>query len=223
MPAPTFVADHAAKWPRSGRIVFQVTRGEGGLIVGQSEHRWQHDGASYEITALTETVGLAALFHPAQVTQQSRGSFDAYGLRPLAFEARRADKIKDRISFDPASQQVLLGSGKLAELIPGAQDLLSVFYQLAAVPPEVEGFDLAIAQGRRIMVYKVALVAVGKLATPLGERDVRHYRISAGAKEDSTEVWLDAQLRLPLKIRHRDRKGELFDQMVTQLEVKEIS
>ena len=79
-PAPTFA--YAKLWPKTGRIVYQVTRGEGGLLVGQSEHRWTHDEQGYELHAVAETVGLAALFRPARVTQTSRGTFSASGLRP---------------------------------------------------------------------------------------------------------------------------------------------
>lgn len=221
LPAPIYSPDLAARWPAEGRIVFQVTRGEGGLIVGQSEHRWQHDATAYEISAVTETVGLAALFNPAKVVQESRGGFDALGLRPLAFESKRGEKTRDNIRFEPEAQRITFGNGRTVALQPGTQDLLSVFYQLAAVQPDAAAFELTIALGRKLTTYVVSLVASGQLDTPLGVRPVRHYRITAGQKEDSTEVWLDSQSRLPLKIRHRDRKGEVFDQLVMQIDIKE--
>ena len=69
-PAPTF----ADVWPRGGRLVFNIVRGDG-FWVGKAEHSWRHDGQRYQLRAVTETIGLAALFHSATVTQESSGIF----------------------------------------------------------------------------------------------------------------------------------------------------
>jgi hypothetical protein len=221
-PAPTF----ADTWPKRGLIRFQITRGEQGLIVGQSEHRWAHDGKAYELRALTETVGLAALFRPAQVLQESRGIFDAAGLRPLEFNAKRDGKQKDSVRFDVAQRRIFLGNGGSAALADAAQDLLSLFYQLGTLPPEAAEAALTVATGRKVESYAIIALETLTLDTPFGPRHVQHLRLpdtrggdnaDAGA---STEVWLDTITRLPLKIRHRDRKGEVFDQTVTAVELE---
>lgn len=217
-PAPTFA--HADILPKSGRIVFQVTRGEGGLIVGQAEHVWRHDGTNYELRAVTETVGLAALFRPAAVSQQSRGSFAATGLQPLEFRVERDGKPRENVRFDYAEAQLTLSNGRTVTLLPGTQDLLSLFYQLGAYSFDDAKFAVSVTTGRKISHFGVAVGPADKLETPLGSRDVRHLRITGTAREDATEVWLDTQTRLPLKIRHRDRKGEIFDQIVTAIELE---
>ena len=52
-PVPSFVTH----WPRTGRIVFRVSRGEQDFVIGQGEHRWEHDGHQYRLQATTETTG----------------------------------------------------------------------------------------------------------------------------------------------------------------------
>lgn len=214
LPAPTF----ASRWPRSGRIVYQVTRGEQGMIVGQSEQRWEHDGAHYSLHAETETTGLAALFRPAKVVQDSRGVFDAAGLRPLEFETQREGKDKDSVRFEPEQGRIVLGRGGAAPFVTAAQDLLSLFYQLAALSFDVTEYPVTVATGRKVATYAIAVGKESLFETPHGPRTVRHLKVSGNARDDATEIWLDVETRLPLKIRHRDRKGEVFDQVALTIE-----
>jgi negative regulator of sigma E activity len=44
--------------------------------------------------------------------------------------------------------------------------------------------------------------------------------VLARADGDATEIWLDEETRLPLKISHRDRKGEVYDQVATHIEME---
>lgn len=212
---PTF----AREWPRQGRIVFEVTRGEGGLIIGRSEHSWHHDGSSYSLRAVTETTGLAALFHPAEVVQESRGGFDAAGFRPLEFDSWRDGRPKDSIRFEPEQGRIRFASGRDAPFVPAVQDMLSLFYQLGAVSEKEWQAGIAVASGRKVEVFAVAVGEVEEIETVLGLRQAWHLRIAGTAAQDSTEVWLDARSRLPLRIRHRDRKGEVYDQIMKTLEL----
>lgn len=221
VPAFVPVAAMANRWPRDGRMVFQVTRGEGGLIVGESTHIWQHDGESYRLQAVTETVGLAALFRPARVEQISEGGFDAYGLRPHRFEAMRDGKRRESVRFDVAQGQVFLGNGQASRLLPGTQDLLALFHQLGAHSDDQGDVILNIATGRKMAAFRITLVGAAMVETPYREFRTRHYSITGDKSDDATEVWIDQQSHLPVKIRHRDRKGEVFDQIVTKIELKE--
>jgi hypothetical protein len=218
LPAPTF----ASRWPRSGRIVYQVMRGEQGLIVGQSEQRWEHDGTRYSLHAVTETTGLAALFRPAKVVQESRGVFDAAGLRPLEFEVLREGKSTEGVRFDPDQGMIFLARGQTAPYVVAAQDMLSLFYQLAALSFDVPQFPLSIATGRKLASFVVVVGEELLLETPQGPRQVRYLKVAGKAREDATEIWLDVETRLPLKIRHRDRKGEIFDQIAITIETEPI-
>jgi len=225
-PAPTcFEPAALQRWPRQGRLVFGVYRGEGGehgLLVGESVHAWTHDGEQYELTVTTETVGLAALFRPVKVEQVSRGGFDAHGLMPASFEARRGGELKESIRFDHAQQRIFFGNGRSAPLRPGTQDLVALFHQLGAWRPDLDAVRVQIATGRKVAEYNVLLLGIETVVVPLNEFLARHFRITTDQGGDATELWVDNATGLPVRIRHRDRKGEVFDQFARELETKDL-
>mgnify|MGYP001306619792 CR=1 FL=1 len=213
-PEPGF----AERWPRSGRIVYRVIRGADGFVIGRSEQRWEHDGKRYRLQGITETTGLAALFRPVRMVQESRGSLDAAGLRPLEFATRRTGKDAESIRFDPQRGQVVLADGSAVPVAAGAQDLLSLFHHVGALPAGAPRSVLAVATVRKVALHDVAASAELALDTPLGARTVRHFRIDGRTGKDVTEIWLDATTRLPVKIRHRDRDGEVIEQVAVAIE-----
>jgi len=214
-PTPSF----ATRWPRTGRIVFRVTRGEQDFVIGQGEHRWEHDDHQYRLQATTETTGLVALFRSVKVVQESRGGFDAAGLRPHEFTVVREGKTTESIHFDAAAGNILLPRGGSVAFVP-AQDMLSLFYQMAHLPGYSTEHALRLATARGVASYTVQVGIVDALETPLGTRQAIHFKVVGGRQEDRTEVWLDAETRLPLRIRHRDRKGDLFDQIAITIETE---
>lgn len=214
-PALTF----AAVWPRSGRLAFKVLRGDG-FWVGQAEHSWRHDGERYQLRAVTETVGLASLFHSAKVMQESSGIFLAGAMQPLEFRVVRDGKLRDAARIDLAQNVVILGHGQPTPFSGLVQDMISFFYQLGGAPDDVRSYSMTITTGRRVVEYVVSFEGIEMLETPWGERSTRHLRVATPAKEDSSEIWLDDITRLPFKIRYRDRKGEIFDQIVTTVELE---
>ena len=213
-PASTF----ADVWPRAGRLVFKIVRGDG-FHAGQAEHRWQHDGERYQLRAVTETVGLAALFHSAQVVQESQGLMMPYGLQPLEFRVIRNGKLREAARIDPAQRTVFLGHGQHVAIAGPVQDVLTLFYQHGAMADDAAAYSVTIATGRRVGEYHVSVDGREKLETPWGERDVRHLRMYSNSKEDSSEIWLDEITRLPFKIRYKDGKGDIFDQIIETGEV----
>lgn len=215
-PASTF----NAVFPRSGLLTFKIVRGDG-LWVGQSKHAWRHDGERYQMRAVTETVGLAAMFHSASVVQESSGIILAAGLQPLEFRTIRDGKLREAARIDPAQNMVYLGHGQPVPVSGPVQDVLSSFFQHGAVADDPAEYALTIATGRRVIVYQVSFEGVEKLDTPWGERQVRHLRMYTHSKNDSSEVWLDEITRLPFKIRYRDGKGDVFDQILAEAELEE--
>lgn len=220
-PAPSF----AGTWPKHGRIRFTVTRGEGGLIVGEAEHEWWHDADSYRLQATTQTTGLAALFKPVKVVQESRGIFVPGGLQPIEFKNERDGKLKQALRFDPSQKRVFASNGGSYAMEQQTHDLLSIFFQLGALPADSTGMVMNVATGRKAERYEIIVLGDETLDTPFGTRTAQHVRLpgtQGGADPEtgeSTEVWLDSVTRLPLRIRYRDRKGELFDQTATAVEV----
>lgn len=224
LPAPTFAADLAARWATQGRAVFEVRHAGSGFVVGHSEHRWQHDGRRWNLRLATEPAGLVSLFSQARAVQESHGIFVPGGLQPLEYRTEKNGKPKGHARFDPAAGRIELGNGESVPLAGQTQDLLSLFYQLGAEDLARPRFTLALTTGRKVAAYQVSVRGTQTLDSGVGQHQVWHLRIVPATEAqnaesaESTEVWLDTTSRLPVRIRHRDRKGDVFDQILTSLE-----
>lgn len=229
-PAPGASAPPEARaeiaWPRQGRIRFAVTRGEGeqSTELGQSVHEWSHDGAAYRLRTVTETTGLVALFRPIRIVQLSEGAIDADGLAPREFQVERNGQPAEGARFDrEAGRVTLTGAGtprREAQGAHGAQDLLSQVYQLGLLGVAAR-LELMIATGKNFGPYVFEAVGEERLRTPLGELRTWHVRTPAMPGEQATELWLaEDYRRLPVRIRHIDRKGDVFDQTAVEMEIE---
>jgi hypothetical protein len=225
-PAPTPVSADPAPvsiaLPGKGRVRYAITRGEGGFVVGQAVHTWEHDGLAYKLQSVTETTGLAALFKPARVLQSSQGEVTAEGLKPREFRHERVGGL-DTASFDWVRRVVTYG-GREEGVAAGAQDMLSMYYQLVLLAPKSGALDIPIATGRKLENYRFETLGEEVVALPAGERRAMRLRTRSGG--DTIELWLavgkDAEMRgLPLKIRFTDRKGEIFDQLAEDIDIRE--
>ncbi|HEX8989256.1 MAG TPA: DUF3108 domain-containing protein, partial [Rhodocyclaceae bacterium] len=114
-------------------------------------------------------------------------------------------------SFDwPAGQVRFSGGRAPAALGDGAQDLTSVFYQLAWLAPR-QDVALAVATGSRMGRWTFEWVGEEKLELSAGSVTALHLRTRSDG--DTTEVWLaPAYGGLPVRIRYVDRKGDAFEQ-----------
>lgn len=198
----------------SGGIRYQLIRGGQGLIVGQTQHRWELQDGSYRITSVMETTGLAALFRSVRVEQSSTGRIDAAGFHPATFRASQTGK--DSVGADFADGRVTTLGQAALPAPEDAQDLLSFHYQLGWT--QRQGVQtVALATGKKFDRIRFEMVGEETLELPAGTFRTRHYRSSG---EDVTEVWsaLD-HAGLPVKIRHTDRKGEVFDQIALDIEM----
>lgn len=216
----SLVPDILPPLPRRGRLRFSLVKGEGGFVVGQAVHEWHHDGKDYTIRATTETTGLAALFRPAKVIQTSTGSIFQGELRPRRFEMDRGGGDVASADFDWSAMKATLGNGQVAAFSDGAEDMLSMFYQLMQAAQRGEGFVMAVATGRKLERYAFEWMGEETLTLKAGRFTAWHVRVrSASGGGDTTEVWLGKEAAgLPVKIRHVDRKGELFDQFAEEMD-----
>jgi hypothetical protein len=197
---------------------YVITRGERGLVIGQAVHSWDHDGLTYRLKSLTETIGIAALFKPVQVLQSSEGEIGAAGLRPREFRHERAAGI-DTASFDWV-RRVVSYAGRQEMLSDGTQDFLSMYYQLVLLAPRSGAVEMPIATGRKLSTYRFEVLGEETLSFATGER--RTVRIKTRSGNDIIEMWLpigegEQSRGMPLKIRIADRKGEIYDQIADDL------
>lgn len=201
-----------------GTIRFAIFKESLGLQVGRAEHHWEFgEDGSYRLTGVTETSGLAALLKPVRLEIESRGRLVAGGLRPDTFRSRKNGKdANENADFDWSTAAVSLSrDGSVRQIAPGTQDILSLNYQLAYLGRLAEGRDIGVVTGKKYERYALDSLGEEELETPAGRFRTLHLR---ALTDNTTEIWiaLDRQ-RLPVKIRFTDKKGESFEQVVTEI------
>ena len=201
--------------PPQGEIVYTVTRGDPGGIVGRATQGWALQDGTYRITSVTETAGLAALLRPIRLETESRGRVVAGGLQPLSYTSRRIGREgEERVDFDWTARVARFSGGGEAPLAEGAQDLLSFNFQLGWLSKTGE---MSIATVKKLGRYRLELIAEESLETPLGVLRTLHFRNSG---DTTTEVWLATERHLlPVKIRHIDKRGDIYDQIADEIRI----
>lgn len=208
-PAPP-PAPPAPPWPSHGRLRYVVTYGNGGFVIGETVQEWQMDGGHYVIRSVAEPRGLARLRGSTR-TQVSEGEVTPAGLRPQTFRDQREGRDAEVATFDWAAGQIGFSGGRApGRLADGAQDMTSVFYQLAWLVPR-QDVDIAVATGSRVGRWTFEWIGEEQLELPSGSLATLHLRTRSDG--DTTEVWLAPALGgLPVRIRYVDRKGDAFEQ-----------
>ena len=204
-----------------GRIRFILYKGEQGMAVGQVVHQWQVGDGRYQLTGTLETTGLAALFKPIKIVQESRGRVDAGGLHPEQFVVHRNGKVSgERADFDLAAGTVSVAGRPPQPAGAAAQDLLSFHYQLGLLSPNGR-LEMGVATGKKFDQIHFELLGTETLQTPAGSFATRHYR---AAGDTTTEVWVAVERSgVPVKIRYIDRNGDSFDEVAAELTIDTVS
>ena len=203
-----------------GVIQYRVDRGDQGFQIGRATHSWEAGDGVYRITAVTETSGLIGFFRPLRAEVESSGRLTSGGLQPERFVTRQSGRETDeQADFDWQQMQVQLAGRPAQALSPGAQDLLSLNYQLGLLGELATGYRLSVVTGRKYAHYRLEVLGDEAIETPAGTFNALHLRV-AGAAE--TELWLARERALlPVKIRFVDRRGNLYVQVATAIEVGE--
>ena len=204
--------------PAVGYIRFAIYKDSLGLQIGRAEHRWEFSGDSrYRLKAITETSGLAALFKPLRMETESQGAMVAGGLQPESYRSlKNGSDNNESADFDWTTAQVTLArDGSVQPIAPGTQDLLSLNYQLAYLGKLPEGSEMGVVTGKKYERYAIDSLGEEEIETPAGRFRTLHLRAMT---DNITEIWiaLDRQ-RLPVKIRFTDKKGDSYEQIVTEI------
>ncbi len=153
-------------------------------------------------------------------TQTSRGRLTAQGLEPKRF----GDKVRSEVAahFEYDQRQVIFSANTpRADLLPGAQDHLSVFVQLASwVQANPKGFaegrviELQAVGPRDALSWRFTVQGMDRLKLPGGEIDaLKLTRPPARPFDLSAEVWLAPSLGyLPARIKLTQDNGDFVDQ-----------
>jgi len=220
-PVPT-----ALSLPESAKVEYLVYYGEERFQAGRALYLWEMSGDRYVLYNMVEATGLVSLFLPGQLVQESEGQVLADGLRPERYVAQRGTaRRSETVDFDwDAGTAVLArnGASSPVPILPGVQDPASVIQQLAFFAGSGAGVQaVVVADPRKVRQHDVQIVAQEMLDTPAGLIPTVHLRKEIREDSARVDVWLATERFLvPVKVRFRDRRGKLFEQVVSSLSVQ---
>ncbi len=206
--------------PSAGAIRYAIYLGTQGFQIGRAEHRWEFtEDGHYRLVGTTETSGLVALFKSLRFEHESTGRVVAGGLQPDTYRVRKNGReANENADFDWGEPSVkLLRNGETRAVAPGTQDILSLNYQLAYYGDLSAGAHVGVVTGKKYDVFALDSLGEEALDLPAGQFKTLHLRAKAG-DGSVTEIWiaLDRQ-RLPVKIRYTDKKGDIYEQVATEI------
>jgi outer membrane biosynthesis protein TonB len=189
---------------------------------GSAQLEWSNDGRQYEARLTVRVLVFTVL------SQSSKGQLNAKGLVPDRFTDQRRSSER-AAHFDREGQRLRFSNNAPdAKLLPGAQDRLSVNFQLSALfnaRPEAytEGKALRLPVSG-VDTSEVWLFQVGPVASetlPAGEvQAVRLTRSPRKEYDRKVEVWLmPAYAHLPGRIRITEPNGDYLDMLLQDLPV----
>ena len=204
--------------PKHAQLTFYVYKGLDNFQIGTIKHQLEINGNEYTLRAVTRTIGLAKLFKNYQLTQTSRGKADKKGLQPETFEEEKIndnDKQNIKATFDWSSQKLRFSQGGETALPAGAQDMLSIFYQLSQLPMNRETIPLAVSNGKKLEKYEFGVGPEEEITTPMGKLHALHLRKLHAKGEGGLEIWLGLEYRLlPVKYLLIEPSGEVAGEIV---------
>lgn len=216
-------ANSVGAWAPSGRIHFEVLRGDGGLKLGEAEHTWQHDGRDYKMSLVLETTGLAAMLYNFRYEQLSRGRVADGRLEPALFSVDQQGKELESASFNWSAGEVVLdrrGRNRAHAVKPGDQDVLSVWHYFALLGDDAPPDALGVVTNRAATETAIAVGADERISTPFGEFQTKRVTLRARSGRLTIELWLSpAHGMLPLRVLMTDDKGEVLDQRALAIDI----
>ncbi|NMM09621.1 MAG: DUF3108 domain-containing protein [Polaromonas sp.] len=204
--------------PPSARLDYRVTGGAKGLnYYANAELAWHNAGNSYDAR-----MTVSALFIGAR-TMASNGQVTAEGLAPTRF----SDKFKSEVAAHFESDKGLItfsANTPSAAWIKGAQDRVSVFFQLAGM---LAGNPGGFPVGSTITMYTVGprdadswtflVETEEKINLPFGElATVKLSRQPRREYDQKVEIWYAPSLGyLPVRSKITQHNGDFVDQQLS--------
>jgi hypothetical protein len=157
------------------------------------------------------------------MVQESEGTITSAGLRPERFietrpgarpEGLRFDWLKHTVSFDYSDKH------KTAPLADDTVDWLTMIFQLAHVPPHVQGDSMAlrVLTQRKLYDFHLKVLGVEDIDIPLGKVRALHLHHVDPDDGKEVDVWLGVdQHYLPVKMRYPAAKRFMVEQSATRI------
>ncbi len=213
----------AEEWAASGEIRYDVLRGDGGLKLGEAEHRWQHEAGRYQMQTRLETTGLTAMLYDFSYVQHSEGRVVAGGLQPNSFRVEQRGREPEIARFDwDAGKVVIERRGRVREevIAAGDQDVLSVWHLPGVMAGRALPESLSLVSNRRVSEATLSVDGKASIRLPAGTFDARKVTLRARSGRLTIEVWLaDGHRHAPVRILMTDDKGEVLDLRAVEIAI----
>lgn len=207
--------------PPSTLLQYSLTGQERGLTYyANGELRWQHNPTHYEASLTVKAFLLGSRVF------SSEGGVGANGLIPM----RYADKWRGERAthFDAENKRIVFSNNKpTAELLPGAQDQVSLFVQLAAAmtgDPEryKPGTSVSIQTATINEAVPWTLTMQSEETLQINDKPVPTSKwvcLPRGKFDTSVELWLSRNHAwMPVRIRITQVSGSFIDMSLDKLQ-----
>ena len=203
-------------WPGSKGLTYQLEVNSFPLPA-RAELRWRHDGAQYEASLALQSL--------ISVVRTSKGAITPQGLEPLRYGEKITARSETAVHFQRDKGIVSFSNNKPSvQLLPGMQDEVSVFFQVAAL---LGGSPQHFVAGTEIPFQTAESRAVRSIVFMVGKSEVvdlpggrvptlylSHTEPPAfeGARSSKGEIWAAPGLDyLPVHIRITEPSGTTYD------------
>ena len=210
-------------WAASGKVQYDVIRGERNFVIGRTTHAWTHDAERYSMETVIETSGLIALVKPFRMVQRSEGRVGPRGLLPERFTVERDGRLKERADFDWSSAKVVLVAGERRRefsIAEGDQDVLSLMHHLALQPDGPLRAELLVVTGKSAVRSTIENLGLEELDIPAGKVSAYHLGSTGHRGELKIDIWLARDYaNLPVRLKITDKGGDVLDQVATGVDL----
>lgn len=207
--------------PASTSITYNLSRN--GIMLGTITEHFEVKDGRYHATSEARGSGLLALVQREPARYMSRGAVTRDGLQPQRFEGHHRGRSL-AADFDWSAHKLTLardGGSETLDLPAGAQDRLSIMYQLMfAVNDKTTTLDVAMTNGRKLERYRYAVQPDVTIDTPFKRLSTIHLVKQRAPDEAGTEVWIAPEYsRVPVRVVIVEDNGVRYEQVATRVEI----
>ncbi len=219
---PTVVSDISL--PASARLIYAMTGTSKGLTYhADAELAWRNSGSNYEAGMKVSAFLLGSR------SMSSVGRVTPGGLAPTRFSDKSRSEVAAHFEADKGKVSFSANTPD-APLLEGAQDRVSVFFQLGGILAATAGKQSPLVPGSTITIYTVGpreadtwtftVEAEEQLSLPAGDMaTLKLTRKPRREFDQKVEIWYAPALAyLPVRNRITQANGDFVDQQMKSLE-----
>ena len=210
----------------SAQLHYQIKANKFGMsLAGEATVNWQMTPATQSYLLTTETK--AALFGKI-LEAGSNGKIDRFGLAPLQYDEKPANKAATHAYFDRNINSIHFSES--ADIYPikgGEQDRSSAVWQLLAIAratPEKftagSHWDFFVAGRHDAEKWSFTVAETVTLATALGSIPTVHVIKTPppDSKDQRLDIWLAPGMEwYPVRLKFSDANGDTIDQVIDRI------